>query len=288
MVRKINLRRTLALLFAFVLVAGFMPVHALEQDEYPHEQCEASAAETETESSDPDPVKKSEPDPVEKSGLNPEGDSGDVTGSLPKDQPMPKTAETELGSEPSGIMATGFGVMLMATTESYDNDDLGMSELEKTQNTEDEIVITADSTYKVYDGTELTKSGFTTSELPADVTNVTAVVEGSQTDFGSSANVVTSYKLWNGTEDVTTFFQAATLMEGTLTVTKRPITITAASDSKPYDGDALENDGYNITTGTLAEDQTLDDVTVTGSQRSRAVATTWRAMRSSKMQPATM
>ena len=50
------------------------------------------------------------------------------------------------------------------------------------------------------------------------------------------------------------------------TVTARPLEITADSDSKVYDGTALENDGYSITGGSLADGQTLDSVTVTGSQ----------------------
>jgi hypothetical protein len=44
------------------------------------------------------------------------------------------------------------------------------------------------------------------------------------------------------------------------------IQITAASDSKAYDGEALTNDGYELTGGTLNEGDTIVSVTVTGSQ----------------------
>ena len=44
------------------------------------------------------------------------------------------------------------------------------------------------------------------------------------------------------------------------------IEITAASDSKEYDGDPLTNDGYDLTDGELADGNEIDSVTVTGSQ----------------------
>ncbi|MCL2126307.1 MAG: InlB B-repeat-containing protein, partial [Oscillospiraceae bacterium] len=129
------------------------------------------------------------------------------------------------------------------------------------------ITITAASDGKVYDGTALTKDGFTTSELPAGVTRVDAVVVGSQTGVGSSSNVVESYKLYDADGfDVTAYFAPAVKIPGTLAVAARLLTITAASATKGYDGTALVDGGYEITDGTLAEGQTLDSATVTGSQ----------------------
>ncbi len=46
----------------------------------------------------------------------------------------------------------------------------------------------------------------------------------------------------------------------------RPITITAASDSKEYDGDELSNDNWELTAGTLADNDHIESVTVTGFQ----------------------
>ena len=54
--------------------------------------------------------------------------------------------------------------------------------------------------------------------------------------------------------------------KGTVTITARPIEITAASDSKVYDRTALTNDDYSITTGLLAGSETITSVTVTGTQ----------------------
>ena len=54
--------------------------------------------------------------------------------------------------------------------------------------------------------------------------------------------------------------------EGTVTITPRPLTITAGSASKRHDGQPLTDASYTITGGSLAEEQELTSVTVTGSQ----------------------
>ena len=117
------------------------------------------------------------------------------------------------------------------------------------------IVITADSNEKVYDGTALTDDGFTYTQgvlMAGDY--ITAVVEGSQTDVGSSANVVTSFKVLRDTGsvareivDVTANYANITTEDGTLTVTKRPVTLTSGSDSKVYDGTALTKEEVTVT-----------------------------------------
>jgi hypothetical protein len=70
----------------------------------------------------------------------------------------------------------------------------------------------------------------------------------------------------NGSDvDVTAYYDI-TYVNGTLEVTRRALEITAASDSKEYDGTALANSGYSITDGSLAAGDTLESVTVIGSQ----------------------
>ncbi|MBQ6501703.1 MAG: InlB B-repeat-containing protein, partial [Mogibacterium sp.] len=54
-------------------------------------------------------------------------------------------------------------------------------------------------------------------------------------------------------------------LNGTFTISKRPITITAKSDSKPYDGEPLTNSGYT-NTDNLVYGDTIDSVSVNGSQ----------------------
>ena len=123
------------------------------------------------------------------------------------------------------------------------------------------IVITADSNEKVYDGSALTDDGFTYTQgvlMAGDY--ITAVVEGSQTNVGSSANKVTSFKVLRDTGsvareivDVTANYANITTEDGTLTVTKRPVTLTSGSDSKVYDGTALTKEEVTVTGDGFAE-----------------------------------
>ena len=116
------------------------------------------------------------------------------------------------------------------------------------------IVITADSNEKVYDGSALTDDGFTYTQgvlMAGDY--ITAVVEGSQTDVGASANKVTSFKVLRDTGsvareivDVTANYANITVEDGTLTVTKRPVTLTSGSNSKVYDGTALTKEEVTV------------------------------------------
>ena len=103
-----------------------------------------------------------------------------------------------------------------------------------------QIVITANSAEKTYDGTPLTDDGFTyTDFVLAEGDVLEAVVEGSQTDAGSSANVVKSYRVMRGDEDVTANYIFDDSVDGTLTVTKRKVTLTSGTACKIYDGKYL-------------------------------------------------
>ena len=105
---------------------------------------------------------------------------------------------------------------------------------------EQHIVITANSAEKTYDGTPLTDDGYTyTDFVLAEGDVLTAVVEGSQTDAGSSANVVKSYRVMRGDEDVTANYIFDDPVDGTLTVTKRKVTLTSGTACKIYDGKYL-------------------------------------------------
>jgi hypothetical protein len=108
-----------------------------------------------------------------------------------------------------------------------------------------EIRITAASDSKVYDGTPLVNDNYTHSDLPDGITLVEVVVEGSQTEVGSSANVVKSFRFMHGEDNVTEYFHNVRLVDGRLKVwSEAEITITAASDSKIFDGTPLVNAGF--------------------------------------------
>lgn len=112
-------------------------------------------------------------------------------------------------------------------------------ELVVTKNTS-VINITAKSANKTYDGQALTDNGYTfTQGVLVDGDVLQAVVEGSQTDKGSSANVVKSYRVMRGGVDVTDFYTFGEIENGTLTVTERKVTLTSESADKPYDGTPL-------------------------------------------------
>ena len=127
-----------------------------------------------------------------------------------------------------------------------------------------EILLTAASVSKTYDGTALTESSVTATGLPSGFT-VEATASGSQTAAGSSTNEVGTYVIKNAEgEDKTACFTNVKKVAGTLTVNPKAVTITAGSDTKVYDGTALSKDSYTNTT--LIEGDSIASVTVTGSQ----------------------
>ena len=111
----------------------------------------------------------------------------------------------------------------------------------------DALVITANDATKPYDGKPLTESGFTYVGNLNEGDTIEAVVEGTITDAGEAANVVTSYKIMHGDVDVTAGYGEATLKNGTLTVTPRSVIMTSASDEKFFDGEPLTNDTVTVT-----------------------------------------
>ena len=129
-----------------------------------------------------------------------------------------------------------------------------------------EITITANSGEKMYDGSALINGGYTfTSGILVDGDVLTAVVEGSQLNAGSSANVVKSYRVMRGETDVTANYRFAESVDGKLTVTARKVVMTSADDEKVYDGTPLTNDEITVTGDGFIEGEgvTYD---ITGSQ----------------------
>ncbi len=128
-----------------------------------------------------------------------------------------------------------------------------------------EISIKATSAKKVYDGTELTANSYDviSGELES---GDTLVVEysGSITNAGTTANkiVKVTAKDANG-KDVTAKYKIST-QDGTLEITKAPLTVTAKSAEKVYDGKALTANTCEVK-GSLAKGHKIS-ATVTGSQ----------------------
>jgi LPXTG-motif cell wall-anchored protein len=112
---------------------------------------------------------------------------------------------------------------------------------------------------KVYDGTALTKAdGATLQGLVGDET-ATVIGTGSQVDVGSSSN---GYRIvWDGTAKEGNYTVASESL-GTLTVSRRTLTIETSSATKVYDGKPLTAPG---TVRGLADGDTVTFAT-TGSQ----------------------
>ncbi len=131
------------------------------------------------------------------------------------------------------------------------------------------VTITAGSSTKTYDGTPLINGTISYSGLPNGF-YVEATTSGSQTDVGTSQNVVNSYVIKNANgEDKTAYFTNVTTVSGTLTVEKADLFITTPSATKPYDGTALTA-AFDPSTGAgsisgLASNESIT-VTTTGSQ----------------------
>lgn len=128
-----------------------------------------------------------------------------------------------------------------------------------------EISIKATSAKKVYDGTELTANSYDVISGALE-SGDTLVVEysGSITNAGTVANkiVKVTAKDANG-KDVTAKYKIST-QDGTLEITKAPLTVTAKSAEKVYDGKALTANTCEVK-GSLAKGHKIS-ATVTGSQ----------------------
>ncbi len=144
--------------------------------------------------------------------------------------------------------------------------------------TAQKVVVTANSATKTYDGTPLTDGGYTVefggqtyhlaAGQPQELANgdvLTVQIEGSVTDveLSPTANKIVSVSIMNGTTDVHHIYNVQK-ENGKLQVTPMPLTVTAGSDSKVYDGTALTKNSYTSTDPAAGD--TLASVTVTGSQ----------------------
>ena len=105
--------------------------------------------------------------------------------------------------------------------------------------TKRDVTITSKSAEKMYDGRELTRrelevtgDGFVKNE------GVTCIYTGTQTQVGSSENTFT----WKLRDNTNADNYNITPANGTLTVTKRDVTLTSASAEKTYDGKPLTKD----------------------------------------------
>lgn len=121
------------------------------------------------------------------------------------------------------------------------------------------ITVTPRDGSKVYDGKPLTSAGIDVDGLPAGFT-LEAATKGSITDAGKLLTEVdaSTIVIRNAAgEDVTAQFANVTCGKAPLIVTKRPVTVTSATDSKVYDGAALTKHEAMVTAGSLVEGESF-------------------------------
>lgn len=117
------------------------------------------------------------------------------------------------------------------------------------------ITVTPRDGSKVYDGKSLTSAGIDVDGLPAGFT-LEATTKGTITDAGELLAEIdaSTIVIKNAAgEDVTAQFANVTCGKAPLIVTKRPVTVTSATDSKVYDGTALTKHEAMVTAGSLVE-----------------------------------
>ena len=121
------------------------------------------------------------------------------------------------------------------------------------------INVTPHGGSKVYDGKPLTSAGIDVDGLPAGFT-LEAATKGTITDAGELLAEIdaSTIVIRNAAgEDVTAQFANVTCGKAPLIVTKRPVTVTSATDSKVYDGVALTKHKAMVTAGSLVEGESF-------------------------------
>lgn len=116
------------------------------------------------------------------------------------------------------------------------------------------LAITSKDGEKVYDGSPLTRDEFSSEGLISGHT-VIAVITGTITDAGSEENTIESATVMDGDEEVTGNYDIS-FKSGTLTITKREITITTGTSSFTYNDEDHEDTSFEVTEGELVSGHT--------------------------------
>lgn len=117
-----------------------------------------------------------------------------------------------------------------------------------------------------YDGTAHGASAYkiVSGDLPEGV-SLEVTYGGDRIDAGEGVTSIASYKLTQNGADVTANFNV-TANTGKITVSQRPITVTADSATKEYDTKPLTKDTASVEPGALVSGHELAAVEVVGSQ----------------------
>lgn len=116
--------------------------------------------------------------------------------------------------------------------------------------TKREITITAGSDGKIYDGTPLTNNTYAVGGmlLAPNQTISSVIISGSITNVGEVQNVPSSAIIIDADGNDVTEYYTISYIDGKLEVTPRDIVIITGSATKVYDGTALIESSYEIST----------------------------------------
>jgi len=127
------------------------------------------------------------------------------------------------------------------------------------------VTVTASAQTVTY-GTAITQgtSKITTSNLVSGDSTTSVTLTQSRTTAGTGTVSASAATIKKGSTDVTDNYNI-TYKTGTLTVNKKPATVTAASDSKTYNGSALTNSGCTANNNGLLSGHTVSCTMTSGS-----------------------
>lgn len=131
------------------------------------------------------------------------------------------------------------------------------------------IDVITNSATKVYNGEELVEHSWVYNNSTYEILSThfdVVVYSGSIISVGETNNTISSFKIFKNSEDVTSNY-TVNIAEGTLSITKRSISVTTDGDTKVYDGVALTVNSwtYNNSLYKLLADHNLN-IIYTGSQ----------------------
>lgn len=172
----------------------------------------------------------------------------------------------------SGVIPQGRKLYYTVNNTTIEDNSFSMPSSDAVVNvtTKERLTITANSDTKMYDGTPLTNTGYTSVGLLSGHTISGITITGSQTNAGSCENVPGAVVIRNGSNAIVTDDYYITYENGTLTVTQKPVSITAGSASRTYNGKALIQNSYSNTA--LAAGDSFESVTITGSRTAAGIS----------------
>ena len=193
------------------------------------------------------------------------------------------TGDGFVAGEVSDIKATGSVTLVddgevtnaitFTTGEKFNEDNYTITKnegkLSITKRT-DIIVITTPTRSRDYNGKKLldNQCTYTGTIADGDELIMTFPEDDGLINAGSKPNQYERYRVERKSDgrDVTNNYTFGESIIGTLTVTPVAIELTAASDSKAYDGTPLTNSNYTISKGAFVSGEGLAAVTIVGSQ----------------------